>query len=119
MTKKHYLPGRIMNTLWRKTVQFYDKESIKVDKLGKWIGFKLTNQLKTILVITVYRILNCTGGVYSTLSQYNQADGKIKNAAKYRKELLSKIEEYIASQQQINDILIAGNFNQFIGSNEI
>ena len=78
MTKKHYLPGGMMNALWRKIVQFYDKELMTVDKLGKWIGFKLTNQLKTILVITVYRIPYCTGGVYSALSQYNQADSKIR-----------------------------------------
>ena len=108
-----------MNTLWGKIVQFYDRESVKVDKLGKQIEFKLINQLKTILVITVYRIPNCTGGVYSALSQYNQADSEIKNTIKYQKELLSEIEDYIASQQQIKDILIAGDFNQFIGSNKI
>ena len=89
------------------------------DKLGKWIAFKLVNQLKTILFITLYYILNYTGGVYSALKQYNQIDGKVKNATKYRKEILTKIKQYIEEQIQINDIFIAGDFNQFIGSNEI
>ena len=67
----------------------------------------------------MYRTPICTRGVYSALSQYNQADRKVKNVMKYHKELLTKIKEYIATQNYVNNILIAKDFNQFIGSNEI
>ena len=33
--------------------------------------------------------------------------------------MLIEFKQYIKKQSQINDILIAGDFNQFIGSNEI
>ena len=69
--KKHQLPGGLINAIWEKSKQFFNKESVYIDKLGKQIVFKLTNQLKTILCITLYHIPNGTRGVYSTLSQYN------------------------------------------------
>ena len=103
-----------MNTIWGKLKQFFDKEPVYTDKLGKWIALKLTNQLKTILCNTLYRIPNYTRGVYFILSQYNQSDRKIKNATKYRKEILNEIIQYIEGQRNINDILIVENYNQFI-----
>ena len=43
MTKKHWLPGGLINAIWGKAVQFFDKKSVYNDKLGKWMAFKLTN----------------------------------------------------------------------------
>ena len=83
------------------------------------MAFELTNYEKTILIITIYRIPNGTGGVYSTLNQYNQGDGKVKSANTYRKEILNEIKQYIKSKSNINDTMIAGDFNQFISSNKI
>ena len=46
MTKKHQLLGGLMNVIWGKVVHFFlTKKSVYNDKLGKWIAFKLTNQL--------------------------------------------------------------------------
>ena len=43
----------------------------------------------------------------------------MKNATKYRKEILSEIAQYIEEQTNVNDILITEDYNQFIGSNQI
>ena len=67
MTKNKWLPGRLMNTIWGTPLQYFDRESVYNDKLGRWVAFKLTNKLKIILFIIVYCIPNSTGGVYSAL----------------------------------------------------
>ena len=43
----------------------------------------------------------------------------MKNATKYRKKNLKEISQYIEGQWNINNILIAGDYNQYIESNEI
>ena len=67
MIKNNWLPGRLMNAIWGTPLQYFNRESVYNNKLGRWVAFKLTNKLKTILFITVYCILNSIGGVYSAL----------------------------------------------------
>ena len=67
MTKYNWLPGGLMNTIQGTPLQYFDKESVYNDKLGRWVAFKLTNKLKIILFIIVYHIPNGIGGVYSAL----------------------------------------------------
>ena len=67
MTKNNWLQGGLMNAIWSTLLQYFDRESVYNDKLGRWVAFKLTNKLKTILFIAVYRIPNSIGGVYLAL----------------------------------------------------
>ena len=46
-------------------------------------------------------------------------DGKIKDTAIYRKEIIGEIESYIQKQEGITDILIAGDYNQDITAAEM
>ena len=46
--------------------------------------------------------------------QYNSIERKTKDTEFYRKEILKEIEQYIAKQNDINNIIIMGNYNQDI-----
>ena len=49
-----------MNIISRKLPSFIQKEKVKINSLGRWIVFILTNGIKNILVIIVHRILEET-----------------------------------------------------------
>jgi len=68
----------------------------------------------------MYRIPTSTsnGNKYS-LTQYNLVDGKAKKPAQYRKEILSEIKKYVKDNEDIEEIILAGDFNQDIRSNEV
>ena len=53
------------------------------------------------------------------ITQYNQMMGEMKNATTYRKSISQEILQYIQSCENVNDIVIRGDYNQFIGVNEI
>ena len=38
-TTSDWLPGRIMNELWGNWVIVFDKDTIKIDHLGRWMAF--------------------------------------------------------------------------------
>ena len=58
-----------MNVIIGGVVSFYEKESVKIDELGKWTVFQLKKNNKTVAVITVYQILNCSKqGVYKAIT---------------------------------------------------
>ena len=58
-------------------------------------------------------------GVYNSLTQYNRMDSKVKNAKWYRKEIFSQILNYLSENKYINNMIIAGDLKQDIGSTEI
>ena len=47
------------------------------------------------------------------MTQYVKADGKIKSLATYRKEIFQEITKHV-KEQDITDIILAGDFNQGI-----
>ena len=62
--------------------------------------------------VSLYRVpLESKIGVYSAVAYYNEAKKETKGAEKYRKQILKEIKDSIAKQQNINDILIAGDYN--------
>ena len=70
--KYNYLPGGIINCLCGNVNNLYNSLKTVISKLGNLTIFELSNEHKTILYITVYRILEgSTKGVYSLLPQYN------------------------------------------------
>jgi len=76
---------------------------------------KLKCSMKTIVIINIYRLpaILSNGPKYS-LTQYNIIEGKIKTINEYRKEI-----QYLKDNNNIDNIIIAGDFNQYIGLNEI
>ena len=55
--KNEWLPGGTITAICRDIVGKIDKESIKVDKIGKWSTFTMSNKNKKVLFITICRIL--------------------------------------------------------------
>ena len=68
---------------------------------------------KTLLIINIYRIPATipSEGTYSSLIQYNLIDRKAKTAIQYRNELIEEIETYVKANQDITDIILAGDLN--------
>jgi len=58
-------------------------------------------------------------GAHNALVQYNTIDRKAKGVGEYHKEVLREIEQHITNQTEINNIIIMGDYNQDITSNEI
>ena len=46
-------------------------------------------------------------------------DGKVRLTGEYRKEIFNEIKKHINSNEDINDIIIAGDYNQFVVDNEV
>ena len=75
---------------------------------------------KRLEIINIYRLLSTSSnGVCCSLTQYNRIDGKINPTSIYRKEILDKICKHIWENPQINDIIIGGDYNQYIGDKDI
>ena len=84
-TMSDWLPGRIMNRLWGNWVIVFDKDTIKIDHLGRWMAFQISNNNKRVLIITYYRILVTSKyGIYYSIIQYNKVKGNAKSIAKHR-----------------------------------
>ena len=96
------------------------EEKVVKEKVGNWIAMQLQYQDKTIVIINVYRLPSSLPNRSSyCLTQYNILEGKVKGINEYRKEIFQQIKQYLENDNTINDIIIAGNFNQNINSNEI
>ena len=57
--------------------------------------------------------------IATLVAQYNEKDRKIKSANVYRKQIFTKIKQYIQNQMDINDIILLGDLNQSIYSSEV
>ena len=55
--KNNYLLGGIMNCIRGNITNLYGSSKIVISKLGNWMVIELSNENKTNLYITVYRIL--------------------------------------------------------------
>ena len=88
------------------------KEKIKIDPIGKWLAYPVSNGQKTIIFITLYRILqSLNNGIYKSVSQYNLIKGEVNTAALHRKSIFKEILKYVNEQEEINDIVIGEDFN--------
>ena len=84
------------------------------------MAFSLVYKSKRLEIINIYRIpTSLSNMVYCSLSQYQLKDGKVRSTGEYRKEIFNEIKKYVNSNEDINDIIIARDFNQHIGANEI
>ena len=119
-TPKDYLPGGIMNIILSKCYPILNKSKITKGRLGNWTAFSFQNEQKRLEIITLYRIPSTSSnGVCCSLTQYNRIDGKMNTTTTYRKEIFQEIQDYIRKNPEINDIIIAGDYNQYIGDPQV
>ena len=115
-----YLPGGVISALRGKAKLLIVEESAYKGRLGNLLAVKLSIYNKTIAIINMYRIPASTSNRNKcSLTQYNLIDGKAKKLMQYRKEILVEIKKYIQDSHNIDEIILAGNFNQDITSNKI
>ena len=73
--KKEYLPGGIINVLQDNIMYLYNSLKVYADNFRKYTVIHLSNEEKTIIIITIYHILqSLNAGACTALSQYNQSD---------------------------------------------
>lgn len=60
-----------------------------------------------------------SNGVCSSLAQCHLADAKVKKAKEHRKEMFEEIRKHVRTNEEINDIIIAGDYNQNIADKEV
>ena len=88
--------------------------------LGNWIAIKLQHNTRTLAIINLYRLpATFPNGNVCSLTQYNLKEGKAKSTNKYRKEIFAQIKSYLARNDDISDLIIAGDFNQSVASKEV
>lgn len=121
LTKKEWLPGGVMSVVRGSVASLVQDEEVYKGKYGNWIAMKIVGKEKTVVFINFYRIpvTSNKDATCSSLIQYNLIDGKAKTAAQYRSEIFEEIEKYIKDNEDITDVLIAGDMNQSIGSIEV
>ena len=119
-TTTNYLPGRAMSILRRKCVALINESKIVKGPLGNWIAMPLTMNNKYVVLINVCRIPTSNQhGQKRNLTQCNVIEGDAKGAVEHRKEIFNQIKTYVNSNQQINDIILTGDLNQSIKSNDV
>ena len=70
-------------------------------------------------MINLYQIpASLSHGPYCSLTQYVRADGKIKTPITYRNEIFKEIKKHV-NDEDITDIIIAGDYNQGICENAV
>ena len=60
-----------------------------------------------------------SNGETCSLTQYNLLERKTKPTSHCRKEIFKQMKTHLSQNQDINDLIIAGDFNQDIASNEV
>ena len=84
------------------------------------MAVKLKYSMKVIAITNIYRLpITLSNSSKCSLTQYNKIDRKTKTTNKYRKEIFLNIKQYLKDNNDIDDIIIAGDFNQYIEANEI
>ena len=119
-TDRDYLPGGIMSIFFSKCSSLINRKKVVKGRLGNWMAVPLEYKEKRIEVINMYRIPSTSSyGVCYSLTQYNRIDGTMNTPNKYRKEIFEEIIKHVKDHPEINDILIGGDYNQYLNDNEI
>ena len=91
--KNNYLQVGIINIIWGTITNLLNKESLYVDKLGKYTTFRLSNEDKTVLVIILCRIPQTLSvSPYNALTHCNRQERNIALVTKYKKKILNKMK---------------------------
>ena len=72
------------------------------------------------MATNVHRILETSAEkVYDCCTQHNLIDGEAKLPCEHRNEILKEIEECAKKNDDVNDVMIAGDLNENIASKQI
>ena len=97
-----------------------EDELVHEGKLGNWIAMKLSAQKKKIAITNIHRIpASTSNGNKCSLTQCNLVDGKAKKPSQCRKEILKETQKHVEDNQDIDNTILTGDFNQDIASNEV
>ena len=106
------MPGGVIIALRGRAKSVLEDKSIFKGKLGKWIAIKLSAQNRKIAIINIYHLPSSISNRNKcSLTQYNLIDGKAKKPSQYRKEILRDIKKYVEENEDIEDTILAGDFN--------
>ena len=121
MTPNEYLPGGMINIINQRYGAIIETTKMQKGRLGNWIAIPVICKRKRLEIISLYRIPTASEseGIYSSLAQYQFIDAKAKKSKEYRTEIFKEIITHIRSNQEINDIIIAGDYNQNINDKEV
>jgi len=121
MTSNDYLPGGMANVITQRYGSRIDETMITKGRLGNWIAIPMCSKGKRLEIISLYRIPTASesDGIFSSLAQYQFIDAKAKKSKEYRKEIFDEIKKHIRSNNEISDIIIAGDYNQCIYDREV
>jgi len=62
----------MLTAIWGEVIGTMDKNSIVIDKIGKWSAFTISKNNRKIVFITIYRIPQSSDqNAYKAISQYN------------------------------------------------
>ena len=120
LTPNTYLPGGTLITIFGSLSSYVVEASKTSDKLGQWNAIKLKHEKKIIIVINLHRTPDGPGrGLKTCLSQHNRTTVIEHTARKHRKDLLKDIKKYLHEINEDKEIIIAGDFDQATGGDEM
>lgn len=110
-----YLPGGTASVVWDQLSDLVQKEESN-DKLGRWSSIVIGRELKTIEIITFYRIVDSTEeGPLKVHAQYNEMLGESHTTKYYRERLLKDLSVHIKESREkrgIKEIILFGDINE-------
>ena len=121
MIDNEYLLGGLINIISQRYISIIKTSKIKRGWLENWIAFLLVYKVKRLEIISMCRIrvLLESNGVCSSLVQYQLVDGKVSIAKDYNKEIFDDIRKYIRVNEEIDNIIIARDYNQYVADKEV
>ena len=112
VTNNNYLPGGLLNIIFNKCAPIIQHKKITKERLGNWSAIALEYNGKCLELINLYQIPSSSSkGESCSYTQYILVDKSIKTVEDYRKEILQEIKHHIQKNEDITDIIIAGDYN--------
>ena len=121
LTKKEWLPGGALTAVRGRIASLVVDDATHRGKYGNWLAVKLVGKGKTVAIINIYRIpaTSPADATHSSLIQCDLIDGKAKTAAQHRSDVFKEIEEHIKKNNDMIDMLLAGDINQSVASKTV
>ena len=86
----------MMSVVIDKTSSLIQPQQVNIEKLGRWIAQRTSNEKKAFIIITLCRIPKGENQLTHTLiSQHNKIRGKMISETKCRKEMFKDIIECV------------------------
>ena len=110
-----YLPGGAATIAWDQLADLVKKEECQ-DELGRWNSIVIGKELKTIEIITFYRIVDSTEeGPIKAHAQCDEMLGEHHSTKHYRNKFLKDLSAYIKESKEkrgIKEFILLGDANE-------